>query len=127
MQSFTVLVVDDYEPWLRSVCSILKAQPELQVISEASNGAEAVQKAQMLKPDLILLDIGLLDLNGIEAEDRIRRIAPDIKILFLTRSAGAEFTWPEEKLLETENAMIRITRLSFTARSASVPIGHWPS
>ena len=60
-----VLVVDDYEPFRRLVCSTLQKRPELQVIGEASDGLEAVQKAEELKPDLILLDIGLPTLNGI--------------------------------------------------------------
>ena len=58
-----VLVVDDYEPFRQFVCSTLQKRPEFQVIGEASDGLEAVQKAEELKPDLILLDIGLPTLN----------------------------------------------------------------
>jgi chemotaxis response regulator CheB len=53
------LVVDDQKEWRQQICSMLAAQPELQVVSEASDGLEAVQKAAGLKPDLILRDIGL--------------------------------------------------------------------
>jgi CheY-like chemotaxis protein len=62
----------------------------LQVIGEASDGLEAVQRAQELQPDLILLDIGLPTLNGIEAARRIREVSPASKILFVSenRSAG---------------------------------------
>ena len=70
-----VLVVDDFEPWRDYVCSMLEKGPELQVICEVSDGLEAVQKADELKPDLILLDIGLPTLNGIEAARRIRKLA----------------------------------------------------
>jgi DNA-binding NarL/FixJ family response regulator len=52
-------VVDDYEPWRRFVLTTLQKQPELQVIGEASDGLEAIQKAEELKSDLIVLDIGL--------------------------------------------------------------------
>jgi len=81
-----VLVVDDYEPWRRFVCSTLEKQTSLQVIGEVSDGLEAVQKAQELQPDLILLDIGLPTLNGVEAAKRIRQISPAAKILFASQN-----------------------------------------
>ena len=79
-----VLVVDDYEPWRRFVCAALQKRPDLKVIGEASDGAEAVRLAQGLKPDLILLDVGLPSLNGIEAARQIRELSPDSKILFVS-------------------------------------------
>lgn len=85
MSSVRVLVVDDYEPFRRMVCSMLKAAANVQVIGEASDGLEAVHKAEELKPDLILLDIGLPSLNGIEAARRISRVLPDAKILFVSQ------------------------------------------
>jgi CheY-like chemotaxis protein len=68
-----VLVVDDYQPWLRFIRSMLQDVRELQIIGEASDGREAVQKAVQLQPELILLDVGLPTLNGIEAARRIRK------------------------------------------------------
>ena len=65
-----VLVVDDNEPFRRFVRATLNMRPELQVISEASDGLEAVQEAAELQPGLIVLDIGLPSLNGIEAARR---------------------------------------------------------
>jgi DNA-binding NarL/FixJ family response regulator len=62
-----VLIVDDYEDWRRKVRDLIQGLPELQIICEVSDGVEAVQKAWELKPDLIVLDIGLPKLNGIEA------------------------------------------------------------
>ena len=67
-----VLVVDDFELWRRRICTALQMQPDLQVIGEASDGSEGVQKAQELQPDLILLDVGLPKLSGIEAARRMR-------------------------------------------------------
>jgi len=81
-----VFVVDDYEPFRRFVTSTVGEQPELQTIGEASDGLEAVRKAQELQPDLILLDIGLPTLNGIEAARRIREHSPKVKILFLSEN-----------------------------------------
>jgi DNA-binding NarL/FixJ family response regulator len=85
-----VLVVDDYEPFRRFVCATLAQNPDLQVIGEASDGLEAVHKAQDLQPALIVLDIGLPTLNGIEAARRIRKLSPDSKILFVSQENSAD-------------------------------------
>jgi DNA-binding NarL/FixJ family response regulator len=85
-----VLVVDDYEPFRRFVCSTLRKMQAMQVIGEASDGLEAVRKAEELKPDLIVLDIGLPTLNGIEVARRIRKIRPECKILFLSQGSSAD-------------------------------------
>jgi DNA-binding NarL/FixJ family response regulator len=77
-----VLVVDDFEPWRHFAASNLQTQPGLQIVGEASDGVDAVQKAQELQPDLILMDIGLPSLNGIEAARRIREKVPDAKVVF---------------------------------------------
>jgi DNA-binding NarL/FixJ family response regulator len=80
-----VLVVDDFKDWRDQVHSLLRARPEWQVICEVSDGSEAVQKAEELKPDLILLDIGLTKLNGIEAARQIQQLSPNSKIVFLSQ------------------------------------------
>jgi DNA-binding NarL/FixJ family response regulator len=85
-----VLVVDDYEPFRRCVCSILSKAAGWKVIGEVSDGLEAVQKAEELQPDLILLDIGLPKLNGLEAASRIGRVAPSSKIIFVTNENGSD-------------------------------------
>ena len=80
-----ILVVDDFVDWQRCVCDHLQQNRRFQVIGVASDGLEAVQKAQELQPDLILLDIGLPHLNGITAASQIRKVSPKSKILFLTQ------------------------------------------
>jgi DNA-binding NarL/FixJ family response regulator len=83
-----VLVVDDFEPFRRLVAKVLQRQPELQIICEVSDGLEAVQKAEETQPDLVLLDIGLPNLNGIEAALRIRELSPKSKILFVSQETS---------------------------------------
>ena len=85
-----VLVVDDYEPWRRYYATTLSKQQGLQIIGEALNGLEAIQRAQELQPDLILLDIGLPILNGIEVAWRIRKLSSESKILFVSQESSAE-------------------------------------
>lgn len=83
-------MVDDYEPWRRFVSSALQRCSELQVVGEASDGIAAVQKAGDLQPDLILLDIGLPEQNGIEAARQIRNLSPGSKIIFITENRAPE-------------------------------------
>ena len=92
MQSTTVriLVVDDFELFRQFVRSIMAENRELQIVGDASDGLEAVQKAVELKPDLILMDIGLPSLNGIEAARQIRELVPESKIVFLSQESFAE-------------------------------------
>lgn len=85
-----VLVVDDFEPFRQFVCTSLQKNPELQVVGEASDGWEAVQKSSEILPDLIVLDIGLPLLNGIEAARRIRHVSSKSKILFVSQECSAD-------------------------------------
>ena len=85
-----VLVVDDFDPWRSFALATLRKKPELQVIGEATDGLEAVQKAQALQPDLVLLDIGLPTLNGIEAARRILRADPKTRILFVSEQRSSD-------------------------------------
>ena len=79
-------MVDDYERWHDFISKALRDQPRLQIIGQVFDGLDAVQKAQQLEPDLILLDIGLPRLNGIEVARRIRKSSPNTKILFLSEN-----------------------------------------
>jgi DNA-binding NarL/FixJ family response regulator len=83
-------VVEDSEPFRKFVCSTLGRRPELQIIGEVSDGLEAVHKVEELQPDLIMLDIGLPLLNGIEVARRIRKVSPKSKILFGSQESSAD-------------------------------------
>ena len=89
MHCIRILVVEDFEPWRRFISVAIEQEPQLLLICEVSNGLEAVQKAKELKPDLILLDIGLPKLNGIAAARQIRTSSPKSKILFLSQESSA--------------------------------------
>jgi len=88
--SVRILVVDDFEPMRHLIRTVLLVKAHLQVVGEASDGLEAVQKAMELKPDLILLDIGLPLLNGIDAARQIRGVSPDSKIIFVSHETSAD-------------------------------------
>jgi DNA-binding NarL/FixJ family response regulator len=84
--SVRILVVDDFEPWRRCLCSFLQDRPALQIIDEASDGLEAVEKSRTLQPDIVLLDVGLPTLNGIEAARQIREVSPHSRVIFLSEN-----------------------------------------
>ena len=84
-----ILVVEDFDPFRRFICSKLQSRAEFH-ITEVSDGFEAVQEAEELQPDLILLDIGLPELDGIEVARRIRKVAPLAKILFLSANSDPD-------------------------------------
>ena len=89
--SIRVLLVDDHECWRKFASTTLqKGQPESEVIGEAADGLQAIQLAQHLQPDLILLDIGLPLLNGIEVAQRILHHSPTSRILFMSENRSAD-------------------------------------
>jgi len=90
MPPIRVLVVEDFAPFVQFIRSALAKRPDLQVICEVADGLEAVQKAERLEPDLVLLDIGLPTLNGIEAARQIHKRAPESKIIFVSQESSAE-------------------------------------
>jgi DNA-binding NarL/FixJ family response regulator len=90
MRHFRTLVVDDVEDFRRFLCSMLEKRTECEVVGEASDGLQAVAQAKLLQPDLILLDLSLPTINGIEAARRIRKLSPNSKILFFTQNCSWE-------------------------------------
>jgi DNA-binding NarL/FixJ family response regulator len=85
-----VLVVEDFAAFRQFICLTLGNSPDFRVIGEASDGLEALQMAVELRPDLILLDIGLPSLNGIEVARQMRSLVPESKIIFLTIESSAD-------------------------------------
>ncbi len=90
MSSARILVVDDYKPFRRFICSTIEQVAGLQVIGEASDGLDAVQKSEGLQPDLVILDLGLPKLNGIEVARQIRKCSPASKILIVSQESSAD-------------------------------------
>jgi DNA-binding NarL/FixJ family response regulator len=90
MSLMRVLVVEDFAPFCEFVRSTLAERPDVQVIGEVADGLEAVQKAELLEPNLVLLDIGLPTLNGIEAARQISKLAPKSKIIFVSQESSRE-------------------------------------
>ena len=85
-----ILVVDDHQTFRTFVSSILRENPNWNAIGEVEDGPEAVQQAEALQPDLILLDIGLPGLNGKEAARRMGELAPNSRIVFLTQESSSD-------------------------------------
>jgi DNA-binding NarL/FixJ family response regulator len=85
-----ILVVDDFHSFRAWVSSVLQNEPLLQVIAEASDGLEAVQRAQTVRPDLIILDVGLPELNGLEAARIILKALPNVIIVFLSQECSVD-------------------------------------
>lgn len=85
-----VLIVDDFDLWRGFLIARLRERPDLSIVGFASDGLQAVQKAEELQPDLILLDITLPKQSGIEAARQIRRLSPMAKILFVSGESDLE-------------------------------------
>lgn len=79
-----ILLVDDHQIVLKGISFFLSMQPDFELVGEANNGKEAVEKAAELKPDIILMDLNMPVMDGIEASNLIARQNPDIKVLVLT-------------------------------------------
>jgi len=86
----TTLIVEDSEEYCRFLLLTLQEKTHCQIIGQAADGLEAVKQAEELQPDLILLDLGLPKLNGMDAARQIRNLAPNSKILFVTQNDSVE-------------------------------------
>ena len=86
-----VLLADDHTIVRQGLIEILKRSPEIEVVGEAADGAEATEKALKLKPDVVVLDVSMPRLNGIEAARRIHEALPSVRILVLTMQDDEEY------------------------------------
>src|SRR5579862_2857616 len=82
--TFRILIADDHEVVRKGLVALLQQQPDWQVCGEAGDGREAVDKALQLKPDVVILDIGMPSLNGLEATRQILKSNPHARVLILT-------------------------------------------
>jgi DNA-binding NarL/FixJ family response regulator len=85
-QALRILIVDDHALFRRGLQMVLKQEPDIDVVGEAGDGHEAVEKAQELMPDVILMDVRMPRRSGIEATQQIKDLLPHVKILMLTIS-----------------------------------------
>lgn len=87
---YRILIADDHEIFRSGVRAILSRQPDMDVVGEAFTGLEAVEFARTLKPDLIIMDIAMPDLNGLEAARQILKERPTVEVLVLTMHDSEE-------------------------------------
>lgn len=85
-----VLVVEDHEPFRRVICELLQQRADLLIVGEAADGLDAICQAEALRPDVVMLDIGLPMLSGLEVAGRIRAKVPDAKLMFVTNESSLE-------------------------------------
>lgn len=113
-----VLVVEDFAPFRQIICSMLATRAHLEVIGEAEDGLVGVQLAQELKPDLILLDIGLPSLDGLECARRIRVLVPRSKIIFVSQESSTDMMQEALKLASAYVVKTNISSELLTAAEA---------
>jgi DNA-binding NarL/FixJ family response regulator len=135
MPSTRLLVVDDHSIVRLSVCSILSQEPTFDVICQTANGEDAVIKAHELQPDVILLDISLPGISGIEAARQIGKVSPNSRIIFLSqhdtlhmtnealKTGGYGYVTKGEAALELLNAVRTVSRGSRFVSSRIVAHG----
>src|SRR5579885_2652636 len=88
-----ILLADDHTILRAGLKMMLNAQPDMEVVGEAQDGRQALQEAQRLQPDIILMDITMPDMNGIEATKQIKKELPDVKVLILTMHEHEEYVF----------------------------------
>jgi len=91
MGKIRVLVADDHTILRKGLCSLLEGKPDIEVVGEAEDGREAVEKVEALLPDVVLMDITMPRLNGLEATRQIKRLFPRVKIVALTMYTNEEY------------------------------------
>jgi DNA-binding NarL/FixJ family response regulator len=85
-----ILIVEDFDPFRQLICIVLRQWSPDALITETADGLEGVEKSRELQPSLVLIDIGLPRLSGLEAAKQIRRIVPDARLLFVSPESSPE-------------------------------------
>ena len=85
-----ILIVDDYEPWRGYVRSILAANADIEIVGESADGLDAIKRSEELQPGLVLLDIQLPSMNGLEVARQIGVVSPGSEVLFLSSTQSVE-------------------------------------
>jgi two-component system response regulator NreC len=91
MKKVRLLVADDHKIFRQGIKKLLEEEPDLQVVGESADGRETVKKATELKPDVILMDIAMANLNGLEATKQIKKVLPETKVIMLTMHKNEEY------------------------------------
>jgi two-component system response regulator NreC len=94
MSNIRVLIVDDHGIVRAGIKSLLETQPDIEVVAEASEGREALEKVRQLRPDVVLMDIAMPGMNGLEATREIKREMPESSVLALTMQDNEEYFFP---------------------------------
>jgi DNA-binding NarL/FixJ family response regulator len=91
MKKVKLLVADDHKIFRQGIKKLLEEESDMHVIGEAADGRETVKKATELKPDVILMDIAMSNLNGLEATKQIKKVLPAVKVIMLTMHKNEEY------------------------------------
>jgi len=92
--AITVMIVDDHEMVRRGACSYLEAQPDISVVAQAGSGEEAIRLAQEFIPDVVLMDLLMPGMDGVETTRRVKNISPRTQIVILTSFHQDEYIFP---------------------------------
>jgi two-component system nitrate/nitrite response regulator NarL len=92
MQQYKVLIVDDHEVVIQGIMSLLQEHEEYILVGRATNGQMAVEQARALKPDIIIMDISMPGMNGLEATRKIKEFSPEVRIIIYTMFSDPEHT-----------------------------------
>jgi two-component system response regulator NreC len=91
MPKIKIFLAEDHTIVRKGIRSLLDSQPDMEVVGEAANGREAVEQVEKLQPDIVLMDITMPELNGLEATHRIKKDFPHIRVLVLTMYTNEEY------------------------------------